>query len=113
MHDYQSPTEVLKRCGIYLGVALPGGKQKLIDHLKGMEACRFELAKKTAEWHRLVAEQKNRMLHPKDKDLTELDRNTMLEAHVAVVRQDYELLVKLDELIKERLELGKLLLTLL
>jgi len=113
MHDYESPTEVMKRCGVYLGVTMPDSKVKLIAHLRGIEACRFDLVKAITEWHRLVAEHRNRMLHPKDKELTELDRNTMLEAHVAVVRQDYEFLVKLDELIVDRIALGRQLLTLL
>lgn len=110
--DYSSPTEIMRRVGIYLSKAMPTNKEKLADHLVGLEACRYELAEKTVEWHQTVAEVKNRMLHPKDKDLTELDRNVMLESHVAVIRKDYELLVKLDELIRDRIELGKLLLQL-
>lgn len=110
--DYQSPTEIIKRVGIYLSTAMPTEKKHLISHLQGLEATRFELAKATAEWHQLVAEYKNRMLHPKDKDMTELDRTTMLDYHVAVVRKDHELLMKLEELVKDRIELGKLLLTL-
>ncbi len=110
--EYQSPTEILRRLGLYLSVAMPTTGKRLVEHLQGLEACRFDLAKKTAEWHRHTAEYKNRMLHPKDKDMTELDRTTMLEAHVAVVRQDYELLCKLEEIVKDRIELGKILLTL-
>lgn len=96
-----------------MSVTMPSGKEKLVDELRCLDACRYELAKKSAEWHRVLAEQKNRMLHPKDKDMTELDRNVMLDAHVAVVRQDYEFLCKLEELVKDRIELGKLLLTFL
>lgn len=91
---------------------MPIERTRLIDHLQGLEATRYELAKATVEWHQLVAEYKNRMLHPKDKEMTELDRVTMLDAHVAVVRKDYELLCKLEELVKDRMELGKQLLQL-
>lgn len=110
--EYQSPTEIIKKVGGYLATPLSMDTMELINHLTGLEACRFELADKTTEWHRLVAEHRNRMLHPKDKDMTELDRNTMLDAHVAVVRQDYEFLCKLEDLVRERLQFGKILLTL-
>jgi hypothetical protein len=36
----------------------------------------------------------------------------MLDAHIGIVRQDYEFLCKLEELVRDRLEFGKLLLTL-
>lgn len=110
--EYQSPTEILRRLGLYLGVTMPTSGERLVAHLQALEACRFDLAKKAAEWHKLTSEYRSRMLHPKDKDLTELDRTTMLDAHVAVVRQDYELLCKLEEIVRDRIELGKLLLTL-
>jgi hypothetical protein len=110
--DYESPIGIIKRVGVYLGVSMPTDKKRLISELQGLEACRFDLAQKTAEWHCKVAEYRNRMLHPKDKDMTELDRTTMLDAHVAVVRKDYELLCKLEELVRDRIELGKTLLTL-
>ena len=110
--EYTSPTEIIKRVGIYLGAAMPTEPKRLIDHLQGLEATRFDLAKASAEWHQLVAESKRRMLHPKDKDLTELDRVTMVEANIAVVRKDYELLGKLEELVRDRIELGKTLLQL-
>lgn len=110
--EYESPTEIIKRVGGYLSTPLSLDTVVLIDQLTGLEACRFELADKTTEWHQHVAEYRNRMLHPKDKDMTELDRNVMLDAHVAVVRKDYEFLCKLEELVRERLQMGKLLLTL-
>ena len=102
----------MRRVGIYMNVAMPTDKKRLIKELQGLEACRYDLARKSAEWHKLVAEYKNRMLHPKDKELTELDRTTMLDAHVAVVRKDYEFLCKLEEIVRDRIELGKILLTL-
>jgi hypothetical protein len=63
--EYQGPTAIIKRVGIYMSTAMPTDKKRLIEELQGLEACRFELAKKTAEWHKLVAEYKNRVLHLK------------------------------------------------
>jgi hypothetical protein len=110
--EYQSPTEVMKRIGMYLSVTMPTNKDNLVEHLVGLDACRHDLAKKITEWHMLLADKKRQVLHPKDKDLTELDRNVMLEANVSIIRSDYEFLVKLEELAKDRIELGKVLLTL-
>jgi len=109
---YQSPTEVMKRVGIYLSVTMPQNKDRLVDHLLGLEACRYDLSQKLTEWHLLLADKKAIALRPKDKDYTELDRNVMLAADVSVIQKDYDFLLKLDELIKDRLELGKVLLTL-
>lgn len=108
--DYEQPTEIIKKVGTYLNVPLP--KNNLESYLCELESIRFTLAETVTDWHKQVAEMKARMLHPKDKDMTELDRNVMLEAHIAVIRKDYELLVKLEDLIKDRIELGKIILTL-
>jgi len=102
----------MKRVGVYLSVAMPTGKDRLPDHLAGLEACRYDLAQKIVEWHMLLADSKARALRPKDKDYTELDRNVMLEADTSIIRKDYDFLVMLENLVKDRIELGKLLLTL-
>lgn len=109
--EYQPPTEIMGRVGAYLRTPIPTNKKQLISELVGLEACRYDLAKDVVEWHSLLANKKRQMLHPKDKDLTELDRTVMLDANVSVIRQDYEFLVKLEELVKERIDLGKDLLT--
>lgn len=110
--DYETPSAIIAKIGKYLGKELPDDKQALIKHIKGLESLRFELLEATVEQHKLVAEMKRKMLHPKDKDYTELDRNVMLDAHIAIIRKDYEFLLNLSELIRDRIELTKLLLTL-
>lgn len=110
--EYQPPTEIIRRVGAYMSVAMPTGQKKLIDELVSLEACRYELAKYVTEWHMLLTNKRRQVLHPKDKDFTELDRTVMMDANVSVIRQDYEFLVKLEELVRDRIELGKLLLTL-
>lgn len=109
---YQSPTEVIKRVGLYLSVAMPSNKDKMVDHLLGLEACRYDLSQKVTEWHQLVADTKQRALRPKEKEYTELDRTVMMDADISLVRKDYEFLVKLEELVRDRIELGKTLLIL-
>lgn len=43
--------------------------------------------------------------HPKDKEFTDFDRTTMLEAQVAELQEQYELAKGFENLVKERLEL--------
>lgn len=109
---YESPISVIKRVGLYLRTAMPIQGKKLVDHLQGLEATRFDLAQAVVDWHQLLAEKKNQMLYPKDKDKTEMDRRVMLDASVAVIERDYKFLCKLEELVRERIELGKIFLTL-
>lgn len=47
---------------------------------------------------------------PKGKEYTDFDRSTMLEAYVAESREKYEYAKGLQELVKERIELYKLML---
>ena len=111
--DYTTPTSIISSVGDLLRKRLPSEKQALIEHIAELEALRYPLAEEVVKQHKIVAEVKRQMLHPKDKEFTELDRNVMLDAHIAVIRRDYELLVKLDELIRDRMELTKTILTLL
>lgn len=46
---------------------------------------------------------KEQMRHPKDKDLTDWDRKTMNDAMVAELQAEYDYLVGLEELVKERI----------
>lgn len=105
--EYKSPTEIMAKVGAFLREPLEDIRPQLI----GLEALRFELAEKRCEWFQLLQEKKNQMLYPKDKDKTELDRRVMLNASVAVIEKDYIFLETLENLIHERIELGKILLT--
>lgn len=105
---YEPPTEIIRRVGGVLREPLPLDQADLYIHLNTLDALRYDLAEASVDWHRLLEEKKNQMLHPKDKDLTDMDRKVMLDASVAVISRDYEFLSKLEELVKERIELGKL-----
>ncbi len=108
--DYQSPTEIIKEVGSHLSKKIPSDKQKMKDHLIDIESVRFALSEALVNQHKALVELRQRMLHPKDKDLTELDRNTMLDANASVYKRDYEFLEKLDELVRDRIEIIKTLL---
>lgn len=53
-------------------------------------------------------EGREKLRMPKDKDYTEWDRKTMLEASIAALREQYEYVKGLEELVRERVELYKL-----
>lgn len=101
--DYVTPSEIISKVGQYLQETIT------VDNVKELEKLRFELAEKKNEWLQKLHERENQMLHPKDKELTELDRKTMLNASVAVIRRDYEFLRDLDRIVEQRIELFKVL----
>lgn len=108
---YQPPTEIMRRAGMYLRVTMPDAKAKLKEHLRVIEAVRYELAETRADWGKMLAEKKSQYLHPKDKEFTEMDRKIMLNAQLADIERDYEFLCTIELLVKERIDLGKVLLT--
>lgn len=109
--EYEPPTDIIRRVGEYLRAGLPNDEVAMRIHLADIDRLQFDLTERRVDWLRLLSEKKNQMLHPKDKDLTDMDRKIMLNASVAVIERDYEFLVKLEELVKDRIELGKLFLT--
>ena len=44
-------------------------------------------------------------LHPKDKDLTDMDRKIMLDAHIREYRANYELLSGYEKLLEQRINI--------
>jgi len=110
---YEPPNQIIKDIGAYLSEQIPNTKQELIIHLAGLESLRYRLAESRVEWMLLLDEKKNQMLHPKDKDLTEMDRKIMLNASIGIINKDYEFLTKLELIVEDRIKLGSLLLTLL
>lgn len=78
-----------------------------VENVENLAKLQFELAQKKTEWMQLVYEKENQMLHPKDKELTEMDRRVMLNASTAVIKKDYEMLVTLERLVRDRIDLFK------
>lgn len=109
--QYESPLTTIKRVAEFLGEPLPSDSKALRAHLIGLEATRLELAEKRSDWLKMLHEKENQMLHPKDQALTEMDRRVMLHASTAIIRRDYDFLCSLEKLTEERLDFGKLLLT--
>lgn len=66
------------------------------------------LLKERCRVQREYFEGREKLRMPKDKDYTEWDRKTMLEASIAALREQYEYVKGLEELVRERVELYKL-----
>ena len=112
MHEYNPPLEAIQGVAKYLQNPLPDDMGDLKEHLIGLEAAQYKLAEARVDWQRLLHEKESRMLHPKDANLTELDRRTMLNASVAVIKRDLDFLLTLEKLSSERLIFGQKLLEL-
>lgn len=100
------PLELYGRVGAILRESLPVDLNQLKTHLRALELLRMDVLEHRVDWGQKVAEKSAQMLYPKDKEKTELDRKTMLNASVADLQRDYEFLKGLETLVAERLQLG-------
>lgn len=107
MYENKPVIAIIASIGNYLREELPRDQAKLRDHLAGLEAQRMELLEVTVDWKMLLAEKKSQYLHPKDANLTELDRTTMLNASIANIQRDVSFLEVLVDLVTQRIQLGK------
>lgn len=85
------------------------------DELKtacvALDALRHDILVARVQAQKELAEKREQMRHPKDKELTDFDRRTMLEGAVADYVSRYELLSGLEELVADRLDLARQLIT--
>lgn len=100
--------QIIAEVGKYLRQALPRAQEDLEAHVIGLDSLRFDLAKERADAMQSLYEKRKQMLWPKDVDakLTELDRNTRLNADVAILERDYQFLVRLEDLVEARVDLA-------
>jgi len=110
-HMYQGPNKILAEIGRYLSQPLPKEKDQLIEHITGLDSLRYSLAQSTSDWFKMLTDARQKMIRPKELDLkaTELDRTTRLNADVSIIERDYKLLVRLEELVDQRVSLGRFL----
>lgn len=96
-------TTLVQRLDELLGRFDNGELVALVSEQPGLleERCRVQ---------REYFEGREKLRMPKDKDYTEWDRKTMLEASVAGLREEYEYVKGLEELVRDRVELYKLML---
>lgn len=72
------------------------------ESLWALERLRPALLRLRVEKQKRLFKTLEQYRHPKDKELTDFDRKTMLDAQVAEVRAEYELAAGVEQLVKER-----------
>lgn len=77
---------------------IPGEYQE-----KGLMALREPLLRLRTEKYVELTTAREKCRHPKDKDLTDWDRRVMNDAMVAELQAEYDYLLGLEELVKERI----------
>lgn len=80
-------------------------------YLGELEACKLAILQERVKVQREYFEGREKLRIPKGKEYTDFDRNTMLEASVAELREKYEYVKGLEELVRERVELYKLMMS--
>ena len=100
---YIPPVQTIRNIGEILRYEMPRETAEMLLQIRTLEAMRYELNVDICDWGRMLAEKRAQMLHPKDKELTELDRKTMLHASVAVIERDFDFLCNLQPLVEDRL----------
>lgn len=75
-----------------------------------LEELREPLLSARVDCYKTLCKKREQYRHPKDKEYTDFDRQTMLNAAVADVQAEYELVHGLEKLVAERVELIKILL---
>jgi len=107
--DYQQPI-IIEKIGEILREPLPNSTAEIIKQLNSLAPLRYELLMKTAEITVLLYDKRAQYLWPKEKDKTELDRKTFLDAQTGIIEADYILLKEVIDLAKERVQMLKTLL---
>lgn len=110
MYENTRVTDIIARVGAYLRQPLSIHKSELIKALTALESLRIDLLEVSVDWQEMLAEKKAQYLMPKDKDWTELDRKTRLNAQLANIERDAEFLAGLQVIVQERIKLGSILL---
>jgi hypothetical protein len=105
--DYKQPSSI-NRAGEILRQPIPVGA--IPRHIQKIIDCMYDVAEDYVNWLQLLHEKRAKMLWPKEKDKTELDRKTFMDASVAVIEKDYEMLGIVKDLLERKLDTCQVLL---
>ena len=88
----------------------PLSLSKLQQQILLLQSLRYELAEASTKARESLVERRRTCLYPKDASMTELDRKTRLEADTSAYEQTADFLSKLEEIVADYIQLGRLLL---
>ena len=83
---------------------------ELRKQLAGLEKLRYEVSMTRVEWHERLLNERERLRMPKDAKFTEFDRKSISEASTSAIERDALFLEAIESIIKQRIELGMVLL---
>ena len=108
MISYETPIELFTKVGDAMREPLDyENSSNLMAQLSTAQSIRFELSNARCKWYRKLVEARERVRMPKDKEYTDLDRKTMLEASTARIEEDYRFLLALEDIISNYIGLGQ------
>jgi hypothetical protein len=82
---------------------LPKDVQGLAKALREAEVCFIPTVEARINAQTKLYEERLRLRHPKDKELTDWDRKIMLDAHTSEIQAEYELLASLEKALEQRI----------
>lgn len=108
MQDYNSPNELIQQVGKVLTEPLPMQPNDLYAYLANLDMLRMRVSRQRTTLQQTLYEARQRVLYPKAKEVTELDRKTMLDASTALIQADADFMVACEFILKDRVRLGLL-----
>lgn len=82
----------------------------LRKQLASLETMSYELSATRVDWLVKLYKARERFRMPKGTEYTEFDRKTMLDASTTDIERDYLFLLSLEDIVKQRIELGMIIL---
>lgn len=86
-----------------LGEKLSENAQELTKALREAEVCFIPIVEARIAAQTKLFNERNRLRHPKDKELTDWDRKIMLDAHTGGAQAEYELLAGIEKALEQRI----------
>lgn len=102
---YTPPLEMFKTVGDMLKDKLDyNNVDNLKKQLSNIQSVRYDFCYEKSKMYERLVKEKNRLLIPKDKTFTELDRKVMLDSSISNIEADYMFMCDLENLIDSYIE---------
>lgn len=101
-------SDLLIQARAFLAGAIPFSKTEAAIKLQEYLSIIEPIVTERVQLHKELLQAREKLRVPKDKELTDFDRRTMNEAYCAEVQEKYEMMKGMEELLKEKMELVKM-----
>lgn len=104
---YEIPIDLYKKINPLLQEPLKYDDiDKLKNKLAKLQSIRYELSYTRCKCYESLLRARERARIPKDKEYTEMDRKTILQASTSLIESDYEFMISLEKIVEDQIELG-------